>query len=159
MFLDANTFEVGDRMLWLCVLRRTVFDYVLYKGSGKHKLKWQQANAFIFPLDEDDAPCMAGLTFDEICALFSWEPDYLRRLTKELKREDIRKLESTKFRDEIDDLAISNIERMTWSNVKAPTPFLTPQRYNDELKRVLAPKVVNLAEFRALAPLRRQWHG
>lgn len=159
MFIDATTFDAGDRALWFHVLRRSIFDYVLYKGSGAHNIKWKKANAFIFSDDDDFAPCEAGLTFNEICSLFGWEPDWVRRLTKNLKREEIKKLESGKFREEIDDRTFAEIERKRWEGVSAPTPFLTPQRYNKELQRILAPKVVNLAAYRVLAPLRRKWDG
>jgi hypothetical protein len=85
------------KMLWAAVLRRAVFDYVLYKGVRKQKMIWQRAYQYIFtPNQEYDN----GLGFEQVCELFGWDPDYVRRLTTELSRQDIKRMETTSFRDE-----------------------------------------------------------
>jgi hypothetical protein len=38
----------GERMLWLSVMQRAIRDYVLYKGSGSFRIKWQQAYKYLF---------------------------------------------------------------------------------------------------------------
>ena len=50
-------------------------------------MRWKKASRFIFGdgIDEE-----YGLSFEEVCSLFSWEPGYLRRLTKKLNRSDIK---------------------------------------------------------------------
>lgn len=92
--VETKYFE--EKMMWLGVLRRAISDYVLYKGVRKHRLKWQMAHKFLF----GDADYDGGLTFEEVCSVFLWEPSYIRRKIRELERCDIRKLESSKFRDD-----------------------------------------------------------
>jgi len=92
-FIFDKELTKSEQLLWLSVLRRAVYDFVLYKGVGQYKLDWQRAYQYIFcnkrPAD--------GLTFEEVCFSFGWEPDYIRRLTKKLTRADIKKLEVNGF--------------------------------------------------------------
>jgi hypothetical protein len=63
-------------MLWAAVLRRAVFDYVLYKGVRQHSLEWKYAFRYIFSEKQEYDN---GLSFEEVCELFAWDADYLRR--------------------------------------------------------------------------------
>ncbi len=122
-----------EKMLWACILRRTIFDFVLYKGVGKHKMRWQQAHRFIFgggrAVDDED-----GLTFDEICGLFGWEPSYLKRKVKELDRGDIRKLEAMKFKECFDEgTATILTQAVTWEGGQT-VPIFAPYNYSPEYR-------------------------
>jgi hypothetical protein len=108
-------------MLWAAVLRRAVFDYVLYKGIRKHKLVWQRAYQYIFTLDQEYDN---GLGFEEVCELFGWDPDYLRRLTTKLTRDDIKRMETSSFRDEytqeVVESFVRNVGRWKTANFAIP---------------------------------------
>lgn len=149
---DVSKFGFEDRMLWMCVLRRSVFDYVLYKGSGKHKLKFQRACRFIFERDDGD-----GLTFEQICGLFGWEPGYLQRMTKQLTRADIKKLEAMKFKDDFDDTPISTLALSAKWETGTVVPFFAPYNYNEEVRdRLRMRPVVRRQRLRSLlAPMVR----
>ena len=92
-----NEVPARAKMLWAAVLRRAVFDYVLYKGIRKHKLVWQRAYQYIFIPNQEYEN---GLSFEQVCELFGWDPEYLRRLTSQLNRGDIKRMETSSFRDE-----------------------------------------------------------
>jgi hypothetical protein len=94
---DPSTISPEDKVLWAGVLRRAVFDYVLYRGSGKHRLQWKKAHVFIF----GGGRVEDGLTFEEVCSLFTWDPDYLRRMTKSMTRADIKKLYALSLKDDM----------------------------------------------------------
>jgi hypothetical protein len=96
---SLSSISSEEKILWFCVLRRAVFDYVLYRGSGKHKLRWKKAASFIFGARPDEAE---GLSFEDICALLTWEPDYVRRLVRSLNKSDIGRIETTKLRELMD---------------------------------------------------------
>lgn len=155
MWTQASDTDLEDRMIWVCVLRRAVFDYVLYKGQGKHKRRWQLAAQFVFdpqPVDRD------GLSFAEICALFGWDPDYIRRLTKRLKRDDIKRLETTKYRDDFDGAPIRIIASSAeWAGYTASVPFFTPYNYNGDLRRLLELHTILEERPESFAPL--VWAG
>ena len=122
------------------VLRRAVFDFVLYKGSGKHKIRWQKATRYIFEEFRLDGE---GLTFSEVCGLFGWEPSYLQRKAKELTRSKIKKLETSKFREDLDDTYVEVVDRvLNWPSINAPTPFMLPYHYNEECREELRLRVV-----------------
>ena len=127
MWTDYSRIEFKEKMLWACVLRRTIFDYVLYRGVGKHKMRWQQAHRFIFGGGADEE---GGLTFDEICGLFGWEPEYLRRKVKELGRGDIKKLEAMKFKEVFDEGTASVLtEAACWESGQS-VPIFPPYNYS-----------------------------
>lgn len=115
----------SEKMLWMCVLRRSVFDYVLYKGIGKHRRRWQSCRRFIFGGAEGEQ----GLTFEEICGLFGWEPEYLKRLTKGLTRGDIKKLEAMKFKESFDEGPIYELARSVGWESGGSVPFIAPFNY------------------------------
>jgi hypothetical protein len=139
-FVNVSKVSAEEKLLWSGVLRRSVFDWVLYKGSGKHKLTWQRANRFIFgeyPIDG------MGLNFVQVCGLFGWEPEYIRRLTKALTRDKIKKLETSKFKDQFDDSVVEVVNRtLNWEQAGAATPFLQPYHYSREYRETLRPRVV-----------------
>jgi hypothetical protein len=135
-WVDINKIDFGEKMLWLCALRRSIFDYVLYKGSGRHRLQWQKAYQFIFeskPRDDD------GLSFDDICALFNWPPEYIRRLINKLERADLKKIETTKFRDEFCDMDDSKfiVHVLHWDLTGFSVPFFPPSNYADRIQSQL----------------------
>lgn len=138
-FVSVAKVSGEEKVLWAFVLRRSVYDYVLYKGSGKHKLRYQRAARYIFTeyrLDE------AGLTFDQVCGLFGWEPEFLRRLTRKLTRSAIKKLEASRFLDDFDDNYVEILRRtLSWEMVDACTPPLQAFHYNKDHREVLKLRV------------------
>jgi hypothetical protein len=88
-FIGKNSTSSREKMLWASVLRRAVFDYVIYKGVRRKRLDWMKAHQYIF---SEGARHENGLTFNEVCALFGWDPDYVRRLTHGMARSDIKRL-------------------------------------------------------------------
>jgi hypothetical protein len=146
---DYSRENFEEKMLWACILRRTVFDYVLYRGVGKHKLRWQQAHRFIFG-DARAIDGENGLSFDEICGLFGWEPGYLRRKVKELDRGDIRKLEAMKFKDSFDEgTATILVQAATWKTGQ-PVPIFVPYNYNPEYREHMRLREVKRAPSKRL---------
>lgn len=146
MSLLDNTTDARDLLLWAWVLRRTIHDYVLYKGVGAHRLRWQEAALFIFgqealkghELDEElvlnSKPAM---NFDQICEILGWEPDFIRRKTKTLTRDQIKKIETTKLLEELDNRLPSAPVRTRWEN-GFPVPFLSHFRYSPVYRRMMA---------------------
>ena len=143
MWCDPNEEAFGDRLIWVLILGRAVFDFVLYKGQGKHKRRWQRAQKFIF--DRGFKP-EEGLTFEQICHMFKWDPDYLRRLTKSLERKDIKKLEAMKFKDDFDDESLDFIAQLlSWEDSHEAVPFFCPYNYNSSIRRVLKLRTIRRA--------------
>ena len=143
------------KMLWAAVLRRAVFDYVLYKGVRKHRLLWKRAYQYVFTIDQQYDN---GLGFEEVCELFGWDPDYIRRLTVRLTREDVKRMETASFKDEFmqNDLeaAVKNSGR--WKTSGFAIPFY-PRMVNDFI--VLSPvRMVDPEKGRINPPL-VDWHA
>lgn len=139
-WIDVSSRYFQEKMLWACVLRRTIFDYVLYKGIGKHKMKWQHAHKYIFgEQDQEDD----GLSFVQICALFGWEPDYLRRKVKELDRSKIKKLETNKFKEEFFDEDTTSIfvQSAQWESGN-PVPKFAPYNFSKAYRSYMKLKEV-----------------
>ena len=91
------------KKLWVQVLRRAVFDYVLYKGVGAKRKQWQSAFNYIFSVHQQYEDLPGGeraFGFEEVCGMFGWEPDYIRRLTTQLTRDDIKRMEMSSFEEE-----------------------------------------------------------
>lgn len=141
-YVGSICFE--EKMLWLSVLRRAVFDYVLYKGIGMKSLDWKRANNFIF----GEARGEHSLTFEEICALFSWEPEYVQRLTRNLTRADVRKLETSKFRNEftLDILSELVKNNLKWATIGLPVPYFPPKNYTESLRRLVTLQPVKITK-------------
>jgi hypothetical protein len=111
--------HLEERILWFLVLRRAIFDYVLYRGVGAHMLDWKRASRYIFGgVKHED-----GLSFDEVCEMLQWDPDYIRRLIKRLTREDVRKMEASKFKDEF--MSVS-MEKLVQNNLRWSLGWAVP---------------------------------
>jgi hypothetical protein len=110
------------KMLWASVLRRAVFDYVLYKGVARKQREWQYAYQYIFIKDQEYEN---GLSFEQVCDIFGWHPDYLRRMATQLTRADIKRLEVSSFKDELTQEAVECVVKKVsrWKTSKFATPF------------------------------------
>ena len=143
VWTDVSRIDFEEKMLWACVLRRAVFDHVLYRGVGKHKMRWQRAHRFIFGSGDE---LVDNLNFEQVCGLFGWEPDYFRRKVKELERGDIKKLEASTFRDCFDEgTAAILTESAKWESGQT-VPIFAPYNYNGDFRermrlREIAPRV------------------
>lgn len=140
------------KMLWVHVLRRAVFDYVLYKGVGRHKLKWQNAYQYIFiPNQEYDE----GFSFEEVCESCNWDPDYVRGLTKKLSRTDIKRMETEALKEELNQGPIRPCVRkmLQWRFVRGAFPIYP--RMVDEYTPLPETKVVMRETFSQPVPLVR----
>ena len=120
MFHDIAQRFSGEKLTWACVLRRAVFDYALYKGNGDKRIEFASAAEFIFGEPDED-----GMSFDEICHMFGWEPEYIRKLTKQLRREDIRRLETNRFVELFDEEVKQ--PQLSWNIVPGPLVVLSFQ--------------------------------
>jgi len=147
---DVKRTHFEEKMLWLMVLRRAIFDYVLYKGIRKRERDWKLSFQYIF----QDIKCEEGLTFDEVCGLFGWHPEYLRRIIPKLTRADVKKLEAAKFKaeflmDTLSEIANYNIR---WSSGYA-VPFFPPYNYTAPYRKALTPKKVQFNRFNWFVPM------
>jgi hypothetical protein len=163
-FMCKRELSHDTRMLWAAVLRRAVFDYVLYKGVRAHSLEWKRALRFIFTDGaryELGALQRSGLTFEEVCEIFNWDADYLRRLTTKLTRNDIKKMETTQFREDfVFDIVRVVVEQTEkWKTANFAAPFLPLYRYSPEYREQLRPTVVRRETFFNSAPHMVQWQA
>ena len=137
----AKEISYEHKMLWAAVLRRAVFDYVLYKGRGTHSLEWKRAFQYIFTrgLRYED-----GVSFEEVCEMFGWDPDYLRRLATRLTRTDIKKMETTQFREDFvfDVVRVLVEQTEKWKTSNFAAPFLPLYRYSEEYREKMRPRVI-----------------
>lgn len=147
-WIDKSTVDPSELLLWAWVLRRAIHDYVLYKGVGAHRLRWQESALFIFGKESlkghqlDDELVLnqkPALTFEEICEIMGWDPDFVRRKTRELDRNQIKKIETTKLLEDLDNNPPTAPIRTLWRN-GFPVPFLSHFRYSPVLRRQLVPR-------------------
>ena len=153
MWYDVKNKHFPEKMMWLGVLRRAIFDYVLYDGKGSMRLTWKRARQFLFV---EGAVCYeGGLTFEQICGLFGWEHTYVRRLTLKLTRTDVRKLESSRFKEEFVFNALSTVVEgfVRWDNSFMAAPRLESYRYSPRFRRMLTPHLVRRAFSGTTTPL------
>ena len=145
-------------MLWAAVLRRSVFDYVLYKGVRAHSLDWKYAFRYIFV---EGQVYDNGLSFEEVCDLFCWDADYLRRLTTKLTRDDIKKMETTQFREDFvfDAVKVVVDQAEKWKTAGFAAPFLPLYQYNEEYRERLRPRVVRKETFFNSTPSMVRWQA
>jgi hypothetical protein len=140
------------KMLWAHVLRRAVFDYVLYKGVGKHRLEWQKAYQYIFSpgLKYDN-----GISFEEVCDIFGWDPDYIRRLTVQLSRSDIKRMETEAFKEEFSQNLLESCvkDMLRWKSVRCALPLYP--RMVDEYTPIPTTRVVHRETLSRPVPLVR----
>lgn len=122
MFALTKDIPSNAKLLWAHVLRRAVFDYVLYKGMGKKRMDWQRAYQYVFVPDQRFED---GFSFEEVCEMFGWDPDYLRRMTTKLTRSDIKRMETSSFKDELtqDVVALFVKKSGRWRTNKFALPF------------------------------------
>lgn len=140
------------KMLWAHVLRRAVFDYVLYKGVGKHKLEWQKAYQYVF---SPGRRWNEGLSFEEVCDVFGWDPGYIRRLTTQLTRADIKRMETEAFKEEFSQTLMNSCVRsmFQWKTVRCTLPLYP--RMVDEFTPMPDTKAVYRETFSRPAPMVR----
>jgi hypothetical protein len=145
-----------EKILWAAVLRRAVFDYVLYKGVRAHSLEWKRAFQYIF---SEGVRYEVGLSFEDVCGLFGWEPGYLRRLVTRLTRADVKKMEIGQVRSEfLFNLVASAVERtQRWASFKAAVPFFPKFDYSQEYREALEPWVVWEESYSSFVP-KVHWH-
>ncbi len=140
MFVDALDIDAEDRLLWFAVARRAIFDYALYRDSEKYQLRWAEAQKFIFEDDEEKD----GFSFEEICALFGWDVDYVRRMTLTLNRTDVRRMEGN-IRDVMDRKPEYVIPRQLWPNLEfAALCFVASCCYSTTVWAQIGPKKIGL---------------
>lgn len=144
-FVLGYEIPLRAKKFWVQVLRRAVFDYVLYKGVRAKKKQWQSACSYIFRENQqyEDLPDgTRAFGFEEVCGLFGWEPDYIRRLTTRLSREDIKRMEMGGFEDEFSQDTLESFVRKTgnWAFGRAALPFYP--RMIDEFSHT--PKTVTI---------------
>jgi hypothetical protein len=149
-FEDAT--NTGEKLLWASVLRRSVFDYVQYKGKGKFEMKWKRANRFLFG-DEKEG----DVSFDEVCAMFGWEPEYVRRVIKKLDRSDMKVIEPSRFKDDYkqyyDEPETSRHSRCTWECTKMAVMIMPWFLYSKHYREGLIPKPVKPDPIPLTSPL------
>lgn len=78
----------ADRLLWAAVVRRAIHDFVLYKGVRRKSMDWKRAHRYLFG---PGVRHEAGLSFEDVCLILDWSPDYVRKLTLMMQRSDIMK--------------------------------------------------------------------
>lgn len=156
---DEDTFQL--KLFWVSVLRRAVFDYVLYKGIGSHRREWQNAYRFIFTdvvAHHEDM----GLSFEDICYTMGWEPDYIRRLTLEMTRADIKKMEVNGFKEVLsfqEKLAMVADNNSRWEGSRFAIPKFPPYNFPPELRKCFELKPVYQTYERTPPSLEVKWQG
>jgi len=145
-FTNRENVPHDAKMLWASVLRRAVFDYVLYKGVLSHSLDWKRAFQYVFV---EGQRYDNGLSFEEVCDIFGWDAGYLRRLTTKLTRDDIKKMETTQFREDFVFDAVKVVVERTekWKTANFAAPFLPLYQYSAEYRERLRPRVVRRETF------------
>jgi hypothetical protein len=157
MFVYCRDVPFEEKMLWASVLRRAVFDYVLYRGVRQHSLEWKRAFQYVFtPNQKYDN----GFSFDEVCELFGWDPDYLRRKVTTLTRADVKKIETSQVREEfVFDIITSAAEQTErWKTENFAAPFLPLYKYALSYRDQMKPRVVRRETFLCMIP-RVQWQA
>jgi hypothetical protein len=152
MWYDVSGTNCAEKMMWVNVIRRAMFDFVLYKNKRQFEVRWKRAYAFIFESDE-----YAGLTFDQVCSLFGWNPGYIRRLIEKLDRSDIRRLESQRFKEEFrqDTEAVPPLTGPRWAASPAAVPIFTHLIYSRDYRPRISVRKVPEFGLDRVAPLVR----
>jgi hypothetical protein len=149
-FLLPSEVPFAERMLWMSVIRRAVYDFVLYKGVGQFRIDWQRANQYIFGA----ARPTNGMTFEEACHLFGWEPDYVRRLTKKLTRADIKQLEVNLMMEDLREVPPA-ARCPRWNSIGMPVPVLGTKH---AAKSKVAGRVTSYRKHKTVVPM-IQWQA
>lgn len=155
MFAMSNEIPSRVKLFWAHVLRRAVFDYVLYKGVGARHLDWQRAANYIF---SPGLQYENGVAFEEVCELFGWDPDYIRRLTVQLDRSDIKRMETSSFKEDLTQDVFEAMvkESSRWRITNSALPFYP--RMIDDFASIATPRVVHRESLVRKVPL-VQWHA
>jgi hypothetical protein len=142
---DETAVPHSDRMMWAAVLRRAVFDYVLYRGVRAHSLEWKRACQYVFSegLRYDN-----GMSFEEVCDLFGWDAGYLRRLTTQF-RED--------FVYDVVKVVVEQTEK--WKTVNFAAPFLPQYKFNVQYRERMRPRVIRKETFIGSTMHMVQWQA
>lgn len=160
-FVMASDIPLRAKKFWVQVLRRAVFDYVLYNGKASKRRQWQSAFNYIFSEDQQYEDLETGepaFGFEEVCGLFGWDPDYIRRLTTQLTRADIKRMEMSSFEGEFgqDVLAVFVRESCKWKTSRFALPFyprmideFTPTPQVDVVQKHVLSKRVPMVQWRA----------
>lgn len=79
------------RILWAKVIVRAAYDYALWKDSPDIRLRRfaEDAERWLFERDDYDLE----LSFENICFAFDFPVEKIRKKTRTLTREDVKKLE------------------------------------------------------------------
>lgn len=147
--------NVPERVLWASVLRRTVFDYVLYCGKAKFELKWRRAHRFLFSNQDEE-----GVTFDDICSMFGWEPDYIRRVIRSLDKIDMKMLEPSRFKEDFSrscEEPGNSVAFRKWERVDSAVPVVQGFLYSRDYRAPLMLRLVWRTKPAVLAYPMAQW--
>ena len=145
--VDAKDVPYGDRIVWAAVLRRAVFDFVLYKGVRSKQMEWQHAYRYVFSRDQEYEN---GLSFEEVCYMFGWEPDYIRRLAKRLTRADVKRIEYGSFHEEQqprDAAALRTDIQVSWGGGDS-VPGIVMDRLGASAKEKMSLRTVSSSRYR-----------
>ena len=118
----------ADRLLWAAVVRRAIHDFVLYKGLRRKSLDWKRAHQYLFG---KEIRCENGLSFEDVCAILDWDPDYVRKLTNMMQRSDIVKSTPKKQvakKPVVEEMEIQAKKMNRWQKTSYPyLPFWKPE--------------------------------
>ncbi len=149
MFQSFDGILLGEKGLWVFVLRRAVHDYAQYRNVADRRFEWQTAAWWIFGVSEDgveatpefeaaDGDEPGSLAFDEVCGLMGWDPDAIRSLAKRLTKEDVKKFELEQFMDLLDERTKIEFGTPRWSSRDGASALpLTPLHYSPEVVQSL----------------------
>lgn len=94
-YADTKRGQTPEKRLMVAVVRRAVWDFVLYRDSknAEHMGIAAEAAGWLFS-DEEDAPEGEDerYTFVNICSALELDPRYVRECVLRLKRDDIPRL-------------------------------------------------------------------
>jgi len=150
MLVPSSEIPSRIKLFWAHVLRRAVFDYVLYQGVGHRKIDWQRAASYIFT---PDLRYENGVSFEEVCELFGWDPGYIRRLTTQLTRSDIKRMETSSFKEDLTQDVFAAMVKKTsrWRTTNFALPFYP--RMIDDFSSIAPPRVVRRETLVQKVPL------
>ena len=150
MWNDVGSDFFGEKMLWMSVLRRAVFDFVLYRGIRKHKKRWLLSRQYIF---DREVEYEDTLSFDQVCSLFNWEPDHIRRMVSNLRRQDIKKLEAMRFRADFKAEPTDGFTPVRVSFEVGPAPSVGFHHYGRDFRRKLELRKAPAPCLGSMAPI------
>lgn len=83
-----------ERRLYLAIVRRAIWDFVLYKKSKnvEKRALAREAEGWLFWPGEEDTDAEGRVTFQYVCSILNVDPARIRHSAKRLKRTDIQRL-------------------------------------------------------------------